>query len=161
VHAGGSRLACSRDRSGGLAVRVVVPLAGVYLEFLAGRCRPNTVRAAAYDLKVFFTVAGIPPDQVRPADVLAFITAQRTGRAGEGGVLQPVDVGDEAGGVSAATVRRRLSIVSGFSRSCRPAALRRQPGAAGAADPPGTLPPASGCAAGAGHPAAAADLVSG
>jgi integrase/recombinase XerD len=29
-------------------------------------------------------------------------------------VLQPVDLGDEPGGVSAATVRRRLSIVSGF-----------------------------------------------
>jgi hypothetical protein len=35
-----------------------VPLAEVYLEFLAGRCRPDTVRAAAYDLKVFFTVGG-------------------------------------------------------------------------------------------------------
>ena len=70
----------SRDRSGGLVVRVGVPLADVYLEFLGGRCRPNTVLAAAYDLKVFFTVVGKPPDQVRPADVLAFITAQRTGR---------------------------------------------------------------------------------
>jgi integrase len=86
----------------------------VYLEFLGGRCRPNTVRAAAYDLKVFFTVVGKSPGQVRPADVLAFITAQRTGRAGERGVLQPVSRGDEPGGVSAATVRRRLSIVSGF-----------------------------------------------
>ena len=26
------------------------------LEFLAGRCRPNTVLAAAYDLRVFFGV---------------------------------------------------------------------------------------------------------
>jgi len=85
----------------------------VYLEFLGGRCRPNTVRAAAYDLKVFFTAVPRPPDQVRPADVLAFITAQRTGQAGEG-VLQPVTTRDEPGGVSAATVRRRLSIVSGF-----------------------------------------------
>jgi integrase/recombinase XerD len=31
------------------------------------------VLAAAYDLKVFFTVVGKPPGQVRPADVLAFI----------------------------------------------------------------------------------------
>jgi integrase/recombinase XerD len=53
-----------------------VPLADVYLEFLAGRCRPNTVLAAAYDLKVFFAVVGKPSDQVLPADVLAFITAQ-------------------------------------------------------------------------------------
>jgi hypothetical protein len=65
----------SRDRWGGLAVRMGVPLADVYLEFLGGRCRPNTVLAAAYDLKVFFSVVGKPPDQVRPGDVLAFIPA--------------------------------------------------------------------------------------
>ena len=112
MHAGNSRLVCS-DRSGTLVARAGVPLADVYLEFLGGRCRPNTVRAAAYDLKVFFAAVGKPPDQVRPADVLAFITAQRTGQAGEG-VLQPVTTRDEPGGVSAATVRRRLSIVSGF-----------------------------------------------
>ena len=58
--------------------RVEVPPADVYLAFLGERCRPNTVLAAAYDLKVFFTVAGKPPQEVRPADVLAFITAQRT-----------------------------------------------------------------------------------
>ena len=102
MHAGGLRPVCSRDRSVGLVARVGVPLAEVYLEFLGGRCRPNTVLAAAYDLKVFFTVVGKPPDQVRPADVLAFITAQRTGRAGGRGVLQPVDPGREPGGVSAA-----------------------------------------------------------
>jgi integrase/recombinase XerD len=96
------------------AVGMGVPLADVYLEFLGGRCRPNTVLAAAYDLKVFFTVVGKPPDQVLPADVLAFITAQRTGRGGGSGVLQPVDRDGEPAGVSSATVRRRLSIVSGF-----------------------------------------------
>ena len=100
----------SRDGRGGLVVRVGIPLADVYLEFLGGRCRPNTVLAAAYDLKVFFTVVARPPDQVRPADVLAFITAQRTGRGGE----RALQLADEPGGVSAATVRRRLSIVSGF-----------------------------------------------
>jgi hypothetical protein len=114
VHAGDSSLVCSRDGSGALVARTGVPLADAYLEFLGGRCRPNTVRAAAYDLKVFFTVVAKPPDQVRPADVLAFITAQRTGRGGEHGALQPVRAGGEPGGVSAATVRRRLSIVSGF-----------------------------------------------
>src|SRR5438132_1121276 len=114
MHAGGSRVAGPGVGSGELAARAGVPLAEVYLEFLAGRCRPNTVLAAASDLRVFFAVAAKPPDQVRPADVLAFITAQRTGRAGGLGVLQPVDLGGEPGGVSAATVRRRLSIVSGF-----------------------------------------------
>ena len=113
MHAGDSDLVCS-DRSGTLVARVGVPLADVYLEFLSGRCRPNTVRAAAYDLKVFFTVVAMPPDQVRPADVLGFITAQRIGQAGGRGALQPLKAGDEPGGVSAATVRRRLSIVSGF-----------------------------------------------
>ena len=113
MHAGDSSLVCSH-RSGVLVARTGVPLADVYLEFLGGRCRPNTVRAAAYDLTVFFAAVGKPPDQVRPADVLAFITAQRTGQAGERGALQPVKVQGEPGGVSAATVRRRLSIVSGF-----------------------------------------------
>src|SRR5580658_4560065 len=104
----------SSDGRGGLVVRIGIPLADVYLGFLGGRCRPNTVRAAAYDLRVFFTVVAKPPDQVRPADVLAFITAQRAGGGGDHGVLQPLKRGEEPGGVSAATVRRRLSIVSGF-----------------------------------------------
>jgi integrase len=91
-----------------------MPLADAYLEFLGGRCRPNTVRAAAYDLKVFFSVVGKPPEEVRPADVLAFITAQRTGQVAGRGVLQPLKTTAGPGGVSAATVRRRLSIVSGF-----------------------------------------------
>ena len=91
-----------------------MPLADVYLEFLAGRCRPNTVLAAAYDLRVFFTVVGKPPEEVAPVDVLAFITAQRTGNTGGRGALRPAGRGEELAGVSAATVRRRLSIVSGF-----------------------------------------------
>jgi len=139
-----------------------VPLADVYLEFLAGRCRPNTVLAAAYDLKVFFTVVGKPPDQVRPADVLAFITAQRTGRVGECGVLQPVDLGAGPGGVSAVTVRRRLSIVAGFF------AFLQARGDVPANPVPRGLPtrrersrPPAGRAAGARDPRAAADLVPG
>jgi len=104
----------ARDRSGGLVVRLGVPQADVYLEFLGGRCRPNTVLAAAYDLKVFFTVVAKPPGEVRPGDVLAFITAQRTGRASAHGVLAPLDGESEPAGVSSATVRRRLSVVSGF-----------------------------------------------
>jgi hypothetical protein len=58
----------SRDDGGGLVVRIGIPLADVYLDFLGGRCRPNTVLAAAYDLKVFFAVVARPPDQVRPAE---------------------------------------------------------------------------------------------
>jgi integrase/recombinase XerD len=65
----------SVDRSGGVVVRLGVELLDVYLEFLAGRCRPNTVLAVGYDLKVFFAVVGKPVERVQPADVLGFITA--------------------------------------------------------------------------------------
>jgi hypothetical protein len=40
--------------------RLGVALLDEYLEFLGGRCRPNTVLAVAYDLKVFFTVVPEP-----------------------------------------------------------------------------------------------------
>jgi hypothetical protein len=103
------RLTRSRDAAGGVVVRLGVPLLDEYLEFLAGRCRPNTVRAVAYDLKVFFTVMAKSPRRVRPADVLAFMTAQRTGGEGR---LQVAGNGE--GGVSARTLRRRLSSVSGL-----------------------------------------------
>ena len=84
------RLTQSRDAAGDLVVRLGVPLLDEYLEFLAGRCRPNTVLAVAYDLKVFFTAVKRTPGRVRPADVLAFMTAQR---AGGDGRLQVVDPG--------------------------------------------------------------------
>jgi hypothetical protein len=90
-----------------------VPLLDDYLRFVASRCRPNTVLEAAFDLKVFFTVVGKEPDDVRPADVLAFVTAQRSGRPSIEGVVQPVNDNGEAG-VSLRTVRRRLSTVSGL-----------------------------------------------
>jgi diadenosine tetraphosphate (Ap4A) HIT family hydrolase len=32
------------------------PLVDSYLAFVAGRCRPNTLRAVAHDLKTFFSV---------------------------------------------------------------------------------------------------------
>jgi site-specific recombinase XerD len=99
----------SRSAAGDLVVRLGVPLLDEYLEFLGGRCRPNTVLAVAYDLKVFCTVVGKPVRRVRPADVLAFMTAQRTGGEGR---LQVAGAG--AGGMSARTLRRRLSSVSGL-----------------------------------------------
>ena len=106
----------SRGPSGQTVVRLEMPLIDGYLEFLEGRCRPNTVLAAAYDLRVFFEVVDKPPAEVEPADVLGFITAQRTGRSGqtEEQRLRPVDPGDEPSGVATSTVARRLSIISGF-----------------------------------------------
>ncbi len=43
----------SRDAAGNVTVRLGHPQMDEYLEFLAGRCRPNTVLSVAYDLKVF------------------------------------------------------------------------------------------------------------
>ena len=40
-----------------------------YLDFVAGRCRPNTLWAVAFDLKTFFTVAGEGPVEITAADV--------------------------------------------------------------------------------------------
>jgi len=106
--AGFIRVTRSWSAAGDVVARLGVPLLDEYLEFLGGRCRPNTVLAVAYDLKVFFTVVGKPPRRVRPADVLAFMTAQRTGGEGR---LQVAELG---AGVSARTLRRRLSSVSGL-----------------------------------------------
>ncbi len=103
----------SRGPSGEVVVRLGVPLADDYLEFLEGRCRPNTVLAAAYDLRVFFTVVAKDPAEVVPADVLGFITAQRTGRV-DAGPVQAVGAEGEPAGVTTSTVARRLSSVSGF-----------------------------------------------
>jgi integrase len=103
------RLTRSRNAAGELVVRLGVPLLDEYLEFLSGRCRPNTVLAVAYDLKVFFTVVAKPPRQVRAVDVLEFMTVQR---AGGNGRLQAAETG--RAGVAARTLRRRLSSVSGL-----------------------------------------------
>jgi hypothetical protein len=91
------RLVRSRNPAGDVVVWLGVRLLDDYLEFLAGRCRPNTVLAVAYDLKVFFTVVGKPAEAVRPVDVLGFVTGQRTGKVL--GRLQVVD--GNHGGVSA------------------------------------------------------------
>jgi integrase/recombinase XerD len=96
--------------SGEVRVRLGVRLLDDYLEFAAGRARPNTVLAIAYDLGVFFRVVGKAAAEVSSADVLAFITAQRSGAAG-GGRLRAAG---QAAGVSARTVARRLSSVSGL-----------------------------------------------
>ncbi len=85
-----------------------MPLLDEYLEFLGGRYRPNTVLA--------FTAVKKTPRRVRPADVLSFMTGQRTGGEGRLQVAGP-----NAGGVSARTLRRRLPSVSrlyGFLLAC-------------------------------------------
>ena len=83
------------------------PLVDAYLEFVAGRARPNTLRAAAFDLKAFFSIVGKPPVEVVAADVFEFLAAQRGDRT-------VVRLSDRESGLAATTIARRLSSVSGF-----------------------------------------------
>ena len=76
-----------------------------YLEFVAGRCRPNTVRAVAFDLKSFFAVVDRDPVAVVAADVFEFLAHQRGDRT-------VVRLSDRESGLSARTIARRLSSVS-------------------------------------------------
>jgi site-specific recombinase XerD len=83
------------------------PLLDRYLEFVAGRARPNTLRAVAFDLKTFFSVIDKDPVAVEPADVFEFLAHQRGDRT-------VVRLSDRESGLSARTIARRLSSVSGF-----------------------------------------------
>jgi integrase/recombinase XerD len=83
------------------------PLVDRYLAFVAGRARPNTLRATAFDLKTFFTVIDKDPLDVVAADVFEFLAAQRGDRT-------VVRLDDRESGLSARTIARRLSSVSGF-----------------------------------------------
>ncbi|MDP9092283.1 MAG: tyrosine-type recombinase/integrase [Actinomycetota bacterium] len=98
----------SVDASGLARLRLGVRLLDEYLEFVVGRCRPNTVLATAHDLKIFFAVVGKAPGEVSTADVLEFITVQRNGGDGR------LQIADGVGGVSTRSLRRRLSSVSGL-----------------------------------------------
>ena len=93
--------------SGQVRYRLGEPLVDRYLEFVAGRCRPNTLRAAAFDLKVFFMVTGKDPVEVTAADVFDFLADQRGDR-------RVVRLADRESGLSARTIARRLSSVSGL-----------------------------------------------
>jgi len=83
------------------------PLVDSYLAFVAGRSRPNTLRAVAHDLKTFFSVIDKDPVEVVAADVFEFLADQRGDRT-------VVRMSDGESGLSARTIARRLSSVSGF-----------------------------------------------
>ena len=83
------------------------PLLDRYLEFVAGRARPNTLRAVAFDLKTFFSVVDKEPVEVVPADVFEFLAHQRGDRT-------VIRMSDRESGVSARTIARRLSSVAGL-----------------------------------------------
>jgi integrase/recombinase XerD len=95
------------SRSGGARYRLGHPLVDRYLEFVAGRARPNMLRAVAFDLKTFFTVVAKDPVAVAAVDVFEFLAHQRGDRT----VLR---LADGESGLSARTIARRLSSVSGF-----------------------------------------------
>jgi integrase/recombinase XerD len=86
------------------------PVLDRYLEFVECRCRPNTVLAAVSDLRAFFGVVDKPAVEVTPADVFAFIKAQRKPR-GDGRIVR---LADGESGLSSRTIKRRLSSVSGL-----------------------------------------------
>ena len=62
-------------------IRLGHPLVDDFLELVRARARRNTLLAAAYDSKVFFTVVGKGPLEVKTADVYSFVQAQRQGAA--------------------------------------------------------------------------------
>src|SRR5687768_10777153 len=95
------------DVGGRPVMRLGHPQLDRYLEFVAARARPNTVLAAGYDLKVFFSVIAKDPSEVTTSDVLEFITVQRGDR-------RVVRLADGESGLSARTIQRRLSSVSGL-----------------------------------------------
>jgi site-specific recombinase XerD len=94
--------------SGELTVRVGQSSVDDYLEFVAARCRRETVLATAFDLKVFFSWVGKRPAAVTTKDVVAFVADQRRGT----GKVAKITAGGS--GLSARTVARRLSSMSGF-----------------------------------------------
>jgi integrase/recombinase XerD len=83
------------------------PLVDRYLAFVAGRARAETLRAAAFDLKTFFTIVSKSPVDVVAADVFEFLAHQRGDRL-------VIRISDRGSGLAARTIARRLSSVSGF-----------------------------------------------
>jgi integrase len=94
----------------GVEVRLGHELLDDYLRFVAARCRPNSVLAAGYDLKVFFTAITKDPLEITTIDVLEFIAAQRVPTYG----ANVIRLGDREKGLAARTIRRRLATLSGL-----------------------------------------------
>ena len=98
------------DGDGQLVITFGDPLVDDYLAFVAARARKNTLLAAASDLKVFFSVIGKRPTEVCSKDLFEFLQHQRRPRQG----ATVVRLEDRERGLSARTIRRRLSSVSGL-----------------------------------------------
>jgi site-specific recombinase XerD len=96
--------------AGHAVVRIGHEFADDYLTFLGGRARPNTVVATAFDLKVFLSWAQKEPSEVTARDIVNFVAAQRAPRVS----AKVVRISDGGSGLSARTIARRLSSISGF-----------------------------------------------
>jgi hypothetical protein len=145
--------------SGQVRYRLGDRLADRYLEFVAGRCRPNTLRAVAFDLKAFFTVVAKDPVVVTAADVFEFLAHQRGDRT-------VVRLADRESGLSARTIARRLSSLSGLyaylvARGDTPVQVNPVPRGLLTRRAGGRVEAVADRAAGAGAADAAADLVTG
>lgn len=81
-----------------------------YLEFVAARCRPNTLPAAAYDLKIFFSMVPKEPAEDVTGDIFTFITARKKPRRGP----KVVRLEEGEAGLSARTIKRWLASISGL-----------------------------------------------
>jgi site-specific recombinase XerD len=97
----------SASSSGELRYSLGNPVVDGYLEFVAGRSRPATLRAVAFDLKAFFAVVDKDPTEVDAADVFEFLAHQRGDR-------RVVRIADRESGLATRTIARRLSSVSGL-----------------------------------------------
>jgi integrase/recombinase XerD len=97
------------ESDGRWSYRLGHELVDEFLEFASGRCRPNTVRAYAHDLKAFFDVVGKDPGEVTSREVLAFVVAQQRPRPGAENLVR---ISDGGAGLSASTIKRRLAAVS-------------------------------------------------
>ena len=98
------------DVVGEVPIRLGNELVDGYLRFVWARARHNTLLAVGFDLKVFFTAVGSAPGEVTVRDVLRFMECQR--RPGQGANVVRIEDGEK--GLSARTIRRRLSSVSGL-----------------------------------------------
>ena len=98
------------DETGLQELRLGHPLVDRYLAFVGARLRLNSWLAIAFDLKIFFTVVDRDPLEVDTSAVFAFLEAQRAPRRGP----RVVRLEDGERGLSARTIRRRLSSVAGL-----------------------------------------------
>jgi hypothetical protein len=72
---------CVVGEDGEASYRVGHDLVDEFLEFIAARARPNTVKGYAHDLKVFFTVVAKEPAEVTSRDVMGFTSPSSVGVA--------------------------------------------------------------------------------